>query len=226
MMTFAILHGSGDGGWAWQRVCDALRARGHEAVAPDLPTDRDDATWAGCVAAVADAVGPTGEAVVVGHSGGGFLVPGVADRLAARLQIHVAGMVPTTGETPNDWFAHVGWSGTGADPMALFYEDVPADLAAEAMARERPTSERLAATPCPVPDLPSVPVRYVVTARDRFLPPALQRRVAADRLGIADPDEIDAGHCAHLSRPEELAELLVDLLVDSARRSGGSAHDQ
>ena len=42
MTTFALVHGSGDGGWAWHLVQRALRERGHEAVAPDLPTDRDD----------------------------------------------------------------------------------------------------------------------------------------------------------------------------------------
>jgi pimeloyl-ACP methyl ester carboxylesterase len=48
----------------------------------------------------------------------------------------------------------------------------------------------------------------VVTTRDRFIPPSVQRRVAAERLGIPDPDEIEAGHCPQLSRPEELADLL------------------
>jgi hypothetical protein len=33
------------------------------------------------------------------------------------------------------------------------------------------------------------------------------RRVVSERLAIA-PDEIAAGHCVALSRPEELAEML------------------
>jgi hypothetical protein len=66
-----------------------------------------------------------------------------------------------------------------------------------------------------VPDVPAVPARYVVTAHDRFLPPDLQRRVAAERLGIAEPDELASGHCAGLSRPDELADLLAGM-VDGA----------
>ena len=42
---------------------------------------------------------------------------------------------------------------------------------------------------------------------DRFFPAAFLRRVAAERLGIV-PDEIAAGHCAALSRPEDLGRLL------------------
>ena len=229
MTTYALLHGSGDGGWAWRLVQQALRERGHEAVAPDLPTERDDATWDDCVDVVRDAVegavGGAAEVVVVGHYSGGFLVPLVADRLGAVLQVFVAGMVPRPGETAGDWFGAVGWSEsvhdlagqdgglTGhPDPTIAFFHDVPAELAAEAAARERPTSERLGRTPWPLsPRRARVPARYVVTARDRFLPPPVQRRVAADRLGITDPDEIEAGHCPHLSRPGALADLLAGM---------------
>lgn len=222
MTTFALIHGSGDGGWAWHLVQQALRERGHEAVAPDLPTDRDDATWDDCVDAVAEAVGSADDVVVVGHSSGGFVVPLVADHLGARLQVFVAGMVPLPDEPANKWFDEVGWSQavaeqsrtdgglTGnADPMIVFYHDVPAELATEAMARERPITERLGEIPLPLPALPSIPARYVVTTRDRFIPSQVQRRVAVDRLGIAEVDEVEAGHCANLGRPDELAAILA-----------------
>jgi pimeloyl-ACP methyl ester carboxylesterase len=222
MTTFVLIHGSGDGGWAWHLVQRALRLHGREGVAPDLPTDRDDATWEDCVDTVAESVEGADEVVVVGQSSGGFLVPLVADRLGARLQVFVAGMVPQPGETADEWFGNVGWSGAVADraradggltgnsdPMISFYHDVPAELATQAMARERPVTERLGETPWPLPTMPSIVARFVVTTQDRFIPPAVQRRVAAERLGIAEPDEIDTGHCAHLSRPDELAGLLV-----------------
>ena len=222
MATFALVHGSGDGGWAWHLVQRALREQGHEAVAPDLPTDRDDATWDDCVDVLVAAVAGAPDVVVVGHSSGGVLVPLAADRLRASLQVYVAGMVPAPGERPDEWFDHLGWREavsalarqdgglTGSpDPAVAFWHDVPPPLAREATARQRSTSERLGRTPWPGTGLPDVPARYVVTTRDRFLPPPVQRRVAAERLGIARPDELDAGHCATLSRPEELAHLLT-----------------
>jgi pimeloyl-ACP methyl ester carboxylesterase len=209
MTTFALVHGSGDGGWAWHLVVRALAARGHEAVAPDLPTDRDDATWGDCVSAVERAVGDADDLVVVGHSAGGFVAPLVAQRLGVRLQVFVAGMVPAPGETAMAWFGAVGWAeDVSEDPMVSFYADVPADLAAEALAHERPTSEQLAGAPWPLAALPDVPARYVVTTRDRFLGVTAQRN-AAGRLGITHPDAIETGHCPHLARPDELADLLA-----------------
>lgn len=231
MTTFVLVHGSGDGGWALHLLRRALRERGHDAVAPDLPNDRDDVTWQDCVDVLVRAADGAPGTVVVGHSSGGFLAPLAADRLGSVLQVHVAGMVPRPGESPADWFAHVGWpqevaraaardgGRTGsADPAVLFYHDVPASLAARARARERPTSGRLGAVPWPAAALPAVPARYVVTTGDRFIPPPVQRRVAAERLGVRHPQTLDAGHCAPLSRPAELAALLVAHLDDVAGR--------
>ena len=200
MTTFAMVHGSGDGGWTWHLVQRALRERGHEAVAPDLPTDRDDATWTDCVDVIVGAVGGADDVVVVGQSSGGFVVPLVADRLGAMLQVYLVGMVPQPGENAGQWFGNVGWYDTVAevarldggltgnpDPMVAFYHDVPAELASQALARQRPISERLGETPWPLPRLPTIAARYVVTTRDRFIPPPVQRRVAAERLGITEP---------------------------------------
>lgn len=53
-----------------------------------------------------------------------------------------------------------------------------------------------------------MPTRFVLCTGDRFFPPEFMRRVVADRLGVA-PDEIAAGHAVALSRPKELASLLV-----------------
>lgn len=210
MTTFVLLHGSGDGGWAWHLVQRALHDLGHDAVAPDLPTDREDTTWADVVSTAATAAGNADDLVVVGHSAGGFAGPLVAGRLDARLLVHLAGLVPRPGERPVDWFDHVGWTATtDGDPAATFFHDVDPALAAESAARERPTSERLGIEPWPGPAWPGDRSRYVVTARDRFLPPDLQRRVAADRLAITAPDELPCGHCAPLSRPVEVAALLA-----------------
>jgi pimeloyl-ACP methyl ester carboxylesterase len=136
---------------------------------------------------------------VVGHSAGGFVAPLVAERLGARLQVYVAGMVPQPGETAMAWFEGVGWDeDLSDDPMVSFYADVPEVLAKEAMAHERPTSEQLGGAPWPL----------VVTTQDRFLGVTAQRNAAA-RLGITHPDAIESGHCPHLARPDELAALLA-----------------
>lgn len=76
------------------------------------------------------------------------------------------------------------------------------------MTRERAESQAAYQCPWPLEAWPDVPTRFVLCTQDRFFPPAFMHKVVSERLGII-PDEISAGHCVALSRPKELAELLV-----------------
>lgn len=57
------------------------------------------------------------------------------------------------------------------------------------------------------PVAPEIASRYVVCSQDRTVKPDWSRREAVRRL-TADVVEIDAGHCPHVSRPDELADVL------------------
>lgn len=221
MATFAMIHGVGDVGWYWHLVEQELQERGHDTVAPDLPCDDDSAGLVEYAQTVVDAVGDKGDLIMVGTSFGGYTATLVADRLPVDLLILVQGMIPAPGERADDWFANTGWEQavreqarrdggeTGSsDPFVVFYHDVPRDLAEQALGKERRQSETPGRTPWPLTSWPAVPTRFVLCTEDRFFPPAFMRRVVTERLGIR-PDEMAAGHCVALSRPEELADLLV-----------------
>lgn len=230
---FALIHGAGDVGWYWHLVEAELRARGHVSVAPDLPAGDDHLTLTDYSDAVVEAVlavAPQPDAwVVVGQSFGAFTAPLVAGRLDADAIVFVAGMIPAAGEAPDDWWEHVAYAQAAAeqaasdggrtgsaDPVVSFYHDVPRTLAVEALSHERAhPSPAAGSAPWPLDGWPRAGVTSVVCTQDHFLPPALQRRLARERLGV-DAVEIDAGHCAALSRPAELA----DLLGSAARFSG------
>ncbi len=196
-------------------------------VAPDLPADDNSLELEDYADAVTAAVGDRRDLVVVGQSFGGFTAPLVAARLQADALVFVAGMIPAPGEAPRDWWERTGYQqavaeqaardggATGSDdPYVCYYHDVPRELAALAMSKERAhPSEASMASPWPLDALPDVPTRFVLCTEDRFFPPTFLRRVVAERLGIV-PDEIAAGHCVALSRPVELA----DLLEAAARR--------
>jgi pimeloyl-ACP methyl ester carboxylesterase len=220
MATFALIHGGGDVGWYWHLVEPVLRELGHDVVAPDLPCDDDTATLRDYADTVVEAVGETGNVVVVGQSYGGFTAALVADRLAADVLVFVTAMVPAPGEKPADWWENTGYRQaveeqarrdgglTGSDdPFVAFYNGVPRDLAEEAMSKERSESGAAYDDPWPLDALPAVPTRFVVCTEDRFFPAPFTRRVASERLGIV-PDEIAAGHCVALSHPHELGILL------------------
>jgi pimeloyl-ACP methyl ester carboxylesterase len=220
--TFVLIHGAGDVGWYWHLVEAELRTRGHQTVAPDLPADDESARLEDYADAVIETIGDRGDLVVVGQSFGAFTAPLVADRLAARALVLVAGMVPSPGEPPKDWWDNAGFRRavdeqarrdgglTGnADPYVSFYHDVPRSLAEEAMSKEREhPSEAAMEAPWPLDAWPDVRTKFVLCSEDRFFPPDLFRRLVPERLGIT-PDEIAASHCVALSRPRELADLLT-----------------
>jgi pimeloyl-ACP methyl ester carboxylesterase len=91
--------------------------------------------------------------------------------------------------------------------IALFYQDVPPELAAQALKRGRRQSEAKLFEPSPLEAWPDVPTRVLLCRDDRLFPAPFLRRVARERLGIT-PDEIDGGHTPALSRPKELADRL------------------
>lgn len=226
MSTYALIHGAGDSGWYWHLVEAELRARGHHTVAPDLPADDDQATLSDyadvVVAALDNAKEADGDVIVVGQSFGAFTAPLVADRVRASGLVLVAGMVPRPGETPDDWWARTGYAEAAAaqaaldggltgheDPLVAYYQDVPEQLAKQALANERAhPSTAAGAQPWPLDRWPDVHTRFVLCTEDRLFPATFMRRVVLDRLGVV-PDELASGHCSALGHPEELAQLLV-----------------
>ena len=205
--TFALIHGAGDGGWYWHLVEAELQALGHVTAAPDLPSDDDTATLDDYAETVAAALPESRQVIVVAQSFGGFTAPLVVDRVSAAGLVFVAGMVPRPGETPNDWWDKTGYSDavrdqaevdgglTGnSDPLVCYYHDVPADLAEEAMRRERnhPSSAAYY-QPWPLEAMPPVPTKFVLGTEDRCFPAALMRRLSQDRLGVVPDGQLPAG---------------------------------
>lgn len=222
MATYVLIHGAASDSWYWHLVVPELRARGHDVVTVDLPSDDDSAGLTEYANVVVDAIGDRTDLVLVAQSLGGFTAPLVCDRVPVGLLILVAAMVPMPGESPGDWWANTGWeqarldqaerdgrSTDGAfDVVTEFFHDVPPDVISEALARgERYQSGTPFEKPWPLDAWPDVPTRFLLCRDDRFFPAAFMRRVVRERLGIT-PDEMDGGHLPALSRPKELADRL------------------
>jgi pimeloyl-ACP methyl ester carboxylesterase len=218
MATYVLIHGAADSAWYWHLLAPELRGRGHDVVAPDLPCDDDSAGLSEYADTVVDAIGDRTDLLVVAQSFGGFTAPLVCERMPVELLVLLAGMIPLPGEPPEDWPANTGFEQARReqderdgrapdDVIALFYHDVPPDLAAEALRRERRQSATPGEKPWPLRAWPDVPTRFLLGRDDRFFPAGFMRRVVRERLGII-PDEIDGSHCVALSRPRELADRL------------------
>lgn len=72
--------------------------------------------------AVVEAVGDRKDLIVVGQSYGGFSAPLVADRLQVDVLVLLAAMIPSPGETPEDW-----WTNTKALVAGIAAEDSKLD---------------------------------------------------------------------------------------------------
>ena len=94
MATYVLVHGGGHGGWCYQRVARLLRAEGHEVYTPTLTglgershlvsPDVDLDLQIRDVTAVLHHE-DLRDVILVGHSYGGMVVTGAADRAADRV---------------------------------------------------------------------------------------------------------------------------------------------
>ncbi|MFF0448413.1 alpha/beta fold hydrolase [Streptomyces sp. NPDC004609] len=224
MTEYLLIPGADGRAWYWHRVVPELRARGHEAIAVDLPED-NTADLADYTDAVVDQLGaPPGRLVVVAQSLSGFIAPLVCERISVERLILVNAMVPAPGETAGQWWANTGQPQARRalavrdgrdpdapfDPLVDFFHDVPPEVTAEAMTSPPGgPSEALFADPWPLPSWPGIPTRFLQSRDDRFFPADFQRRTVAARLGI--PVEIlPGGHLVALSRPSELTDWICE----------------
>jgi pimeloyl-ACP methyl ester carboxylesterase len=110
MATFVLVHGAWHGGWEWRKLERPLRAAGHGVFSPTLTGLGERAHLAhsgiGLVTHVQDIVSfleyedLTG-VTLVGHSYGGNVISGVAERVPERLHhlVYLDGFVPRDGES-------------------------------------------------------------------------------------------------------------------------------
>jgi pimeloyl-ACP methyl ester carboxylesterase len=113
-VTFVLVHGAWHGGWCWTKLSPLLRAAGHVVFAPtltglgershlltraiDLDTHITD------IAQVLEYENLE-EVVLVGHSYGGMVITGVADRSTARVGqlVFLDAFVPDGGKSLSDY---------------------------------------------------------------------------------------------------------------------------
>jgi pimeloyl-ACP methyl ester carboxylesterase len=233
MTTFVLVHGGWHGSWCWRRVTPLLVEKGHEVHAPTLTGVGDRAhlhgpdtglqTHVEDVVAVLE-IDDLQDVVLVGHSAGGAVITGVAQRCAHRLRelVYLDAFVPKPGQSILDTLAPqrrqfftsvvdaldriVLDPDTGMDGWAV---TDPADRD-WMRPRLRPHPLRALADPLPPGPVPEVPHRFVHCT----VKPGHDSFAGFAATAGADPswrlDEIAAGHDAMITAPAALAALLAD----------------
>ena len=225
MSVFALVHGSMHGSWCWRDLIPELEARGHRAVGPDLPCEDVSAgpeDYAECVEAALDG---SQDVILVGHSRGGRTLPLLAARRPARAMIFLCCVPTGIGEisaeafadmvTPEYREARTAQRADGARRMqadsarSVFYHDCPPDVAAWAADSLRWQGERRLVEALPLKTWPDTPLQVILARHDRAVRFEWALREARRWLGGREPLLLDGDHSPFLSRPAELAELLV-----------------
>jgi pimeloyl-ACP methyl ester carboxylesterase len=110
MATYVLVHGGAHGGWCYQRVARILRSAGHEVYTPTMtglgershllsPRIDLDLHIADIVAVLH--YEDLRDVILVGHSYGGMVITGVADRAAERVGrlVYLEAATPVNGQS-------------------------------------------------------------------------------------------------------------------------------
>ena len=237
MTTFVLVHGAWGGSWSWRDFANLLRANGHEVYTPSLTGLGERIHLAGPqvnltthtldVENVFRFEGLT-DVTLVGHSYGGMVITGVADRIPDRITnlVYLDAFLPTDGQSCFDL------QGAGGRERAVIedgWKVMPGSLP-RPPAESAEAAARLALlSPQPIGTFEekvhlSVPLEeraftrtYVKATADR---PGDASRTsafwAATARVKADPRwrcyELPCGHGIHREMPQELKAILDDVI--------------
>jgi pimeloyl-ACP methyl ester carboxylesterase len=232
MATFVLVHGAWHGGWCWKKVTPLLRAAGHEVYTPTLTglgershlatPEVNLTTHIQDVVNVLDYEDLHG-VVLVGHSYGGIVIAGVADRMPSRVGhlVYLDAGVPHNGEAyldllPNlrapieescrlngdGWWVPpptkemvLGWAGTADLPWLMGHL----------------TAQPIKTVQEPVhlasPSLAGIPATYIHCTDPAT--PVLAESVARAKQSGWTCRKLATGHDAMVTRPRELADLFL-----------------
>ncbi len=223
MSLFCLVHGSTQNASGWDLLVLELERRGHRTLCVNLPTDETNASGTRYATVIAEALADSEESpIVVAHSVSGLFLPLVAAQWSVSRLVFLAALIPQIGKSflaqvqaAPDMFCSewIGKDPTKDAALAIdfLFHDCAPEVAQWALSTRSLMYARQASVEvCPTAHWPDVPSSYILCQQDRTLRPEWWRHAVPERLGVA-AIEIPGGHCPHVSRPGELADVLTGL---------------
>jgi pimeloyl-ACP methyl ester carboxylesterase len=231
--TFLVCHGAWSSGWAWKKMHPLMQAAGHRLVTPSYTGLGERAHLANpsidLEMHIRDILNVIRyedlcDVVLIGHSYGGMVATGVADRARDRIAqlIYLDAFVPRHGQSLFDLNAPAEQAMRDAaragDGWRIPPNPTPPDTPPEDVAW---LTERRVDMPLKCFEMPlafqggelTLPRSYIYALRappaDTFRPFAMRARTEAG-WRYAD---IDASHSPHVTAPKELMALLQQLVA-------------
>ncbi len=231
-MRFVLVHGAWHGGWCWRHVAVRLRAAGHEVFTPTMTglgerahLLRADTGLSTCIDDVSALIlnEELDEVVLVGHSFGGPVISGVADRMPERLRqlIYLDAIVVVHGQSALSVFSaevqRERRRTIDAEGLQMAIPD-PAkfgvsDPAQADWLRRRLTPHPLKAYTDPLQlshPLANGLRKTYIAVTDPWYPPLADIRATIHGQPDWEWRELAAGHDAMVTAPAALAQLLAE----------------
>jgi pimeloyl-ACP methyl ester carboxylesterase len=218
-----LIHGAWADGSSWSAVIEQLQAEGHKVTAPQFPMTSlaDDVARLRQVLALQD--GPT---VLVGHSYGGQIMTALgpdAPNVVGLVYIAAFGLDegeslgallaqgPVTPALAHQFVDKRGFVWLSQDDFVdHFAGDLDPVEARVLYAVQQPLAATAFNEVMDIPAWKSLPSWYMVAADDEALPPEVEV-MFAQRMG-AHVVEVPSGHLAMVSKPGDVAKLIVSAL--------------
>ena len=230
MTTFVVAHGAWSAGWAWKKMRPLLAAAGHEIFVPTytglgerqhLASPENDLDTH-----IADVCGALHcedlhDVVLIGHSYGGMVATGVADRARERIArlVYLDAFVPRDGQSLADLAGPNGGhamreraKASGGDGWLVPANPLPPDTRQAdidwIMPRRYSQSLRCFEGRIRLAAEPAMPRRYIYC--QRAAPGDVFRQFLDRARGEGWPNfEIDSSHNPHITCPEALRDVLL-----------------
>jgi pimeloyl-ACP methyl ester carboxylesterase len=229
--TVVLVHGGfADATASWNDVVAQLQQRGYPVIAPANPL-RTLASDSAYIASILNNI--PGPVILAGHSyGGAVITNAAAGALNVKALVYVAAFVPDIGETlgglistypgseiqaalnPVPYPNPDGTTGTDlyllADQLRrVFAADLPASTTRIMAATQRPFGAQCFADLTQAAAWHTIPSWGLIATEDKAIPPALQR-FEYQRAGARKTVSVAASHCAMVSHPDLVTQLIVD----------------
>jgi pimeloyl-ACP methyl ester carboxylesterase len=239
MATFVLVHGAWFGGWCWQKVIPFLEEASHEVYAPTLTGLAERASELspdiGLETHIQDIAGELVEkhlhsVILVGHSYGTMVITGVVDAVPERIAhlVYLDTFVPRNGESMADVSPVVigllrkqaqahgdGWRVDSRGTYGVTTEPDRSWVLRSVTPQPLKTFEQPLHLKNPA-IVEAVPRTHIDCTGSGFFFSFMRRILARRALPPTEAGwrlrQLPTGHCAMITMPRELADLLLEVV--------------
>jgi pimeloyl-ACP methyl ester carboxylesterase len=229
--TIVLVHGAWADGTGWQNIIPLLQREHYRVIAVQNPLSSLANDVATTKRAIDRETAMGRKVVVVAHSYGGEVMTGAAaGNPGVKALVYIAALAPDAGERgdalfqkyPTEIFSAfeppdaAGFIYLSADKYRTFFAgDLPEQQTRVMQASQKPLNGVIFSESNPAAAWHTIPSWFIVAREDRVINPDLERFYA--KRMHAHTTEISASHVVFISRPNQVARIILEAAATVGR---------